>query len=80
MRATSGDEAVPYWTSLLTEWGWTNRKKREDLALMAVDALGKLGSPAAQAALEAGVKKGTAPVKQACATTLAGDSKHSKTA
>jgi hypothetical protein len=80
MRATTGDEAVPYWTSLLTEWGWTNRKKREDLALMAVDALGKLGTPLAYDALEAGAKKGTSAVKQACVTALAGINKHTKTA
>jgi HEAT repeat protein len=80
MRATAGDEAVPYWTNLLTERGWTNRKKREDLALMAIDTLGKLGTSAAQAALETGAKRGTAAVKQACATTLAGVSKHPKTA
>ena len=80
MRATTGDEAVPYWTSLLTEWGWTNRKKREDLALMAIDTLGKLGTSAAQAALETGTKKGKTAVKQACATTLAGVSKHPRTA
>lgn len=79
MRATAGDGAVPYWTSLLTEWGWTNRKKREELALMATDALGKLGTPAAQAALETGSVKGTASVKQACATILAGISKHPRT-
>lgn len=80
MRVTCGDEAVPYWTTLLTEWGWTNRKKREDLALMAIDALGKLGTSAAQAALETGTKKGTAAVKQACAAALAGVSKHPRTA
>jgi putative SOS response-associated peptidase YedK len=80
MRATARDEAVFYWTGLLTEWGWTNRKKREELALMAIDALGKLGTSAAQAALEAGMKKGTTAVKQACATTLASVSKQSKTA
>ena len=57
MRATTGDDAVPYWTNLLTEWGWTNRKKREELALMAIDALGKLGTSAAQAALETGAIK-----------------------
>ena len=80
MRLTAGDEAVPYWTSLLTEWGWTNRKKREELALMAIDALGKLGTPTAQTALEIGVKNGTAAVKQACLTTLTGISKHTRTA
>ncbi|MBH0189011.1 MAG: hypothetical protein HP493_09255, partial [Nitrospira sp.] len=34
VRATCGDEAVPYWESLLTEWSWTNRKKKEELALL----------------------------------------------
>jgi hypothetical protein len=80
IRVTAGDEAVPYWTSLLTEWGWTNRKKREDLALLAVDALGKLGTAAALAALETGSKKGTAAVKQACATAIAGVTRHQRTA
>jgi hypothetical protein len=80
MRATAGDEAVPYWITLLTEWGWTNRKKREELALMAVDALGKLGTPAAQAALDTGAKKGTAAVKQACVAALASAGKHPRTA
>jgi HEAT repeat protein len=78
MRVTAGDEAVPYWTTLLTEWGWTNRKKREDLALLAVDALSKLGTAAALAALDTGSKKGTTAVKQACATAMAG--KHQRTA
>jgi HEAT repeat protein len=80
MRATTGDEAVPYWTGLLTDRGWTNRKKREELALMATDALGKLGTPAAQAALETGATKGTSAVKHACVTILDGISKHPKTA
>ncbi|HZH48648.1 MAG TPA: hypothetical protein VFD86_02665, partial [Nitrospira sp.] len=79
-RATAGDEAVPYWTTLLTEWGWTNRKKREELALLAVDALGKLGTAAAHAALDTGTKKGTAAVKQACAAAIAGMNKYSRTA
>jgi HEAT repeat protein len=80
IRVTAGDDAVPYWTTLLTDWGWTNRKKREDLALLAVDALGKLGTAAAKAALDAGSKKGTAAVKQACTAALAGASKHLRTA
>ena len=80
MRLTAGDDAVPYWTTLLTEWGWTNRKKREDLDLLAVDALGKLGTAAALAALDTGAKKGTAAVKQACATAIASATKHQRTA
>lgn len=80
IRVTAGDDAVPYWTTLLTEWGWTNRKKREDLALLAVDALGKLGTAAALAALETGSKKGTAAVKHACATAIASVTRHQRTA
>lgn len=71
MRATAADEAVPYWTELLTERGWINRKRREDLALMAVDALRKLGTDAAQAAIQTGLQKGTAAVKESCANALA---------
>ncbi len=71
MRTTAGDEAVPYWTGLLTDWGWTNRKKREELALLAVDALGKLGSPAAVSGLQTGQQNGGgSTVKQACTAAL----------
>lgn len=79
IRLTSRDEAVLYWRTLLTEWGWTNRKKREELALMAVDALGKLGTAAAHAALEFGANRGTAAVKHACVATLAAASKNPRT-
>ena len=67
VRSTCGDEAVPYWESLLTEWSWTNRKKKEELAILAAETLGKLATPAAIAALELGLKKGGAAVRQACA-------------
>jgi hypothetical protein len=75
MRATCGDEAVAYWTGLLTDRGWTNRKKREELALLAVDALGKLSTPAALAALQLGLQKGGPGVKQAAAAAFAAASK-----
>ncbi len=71
MRQTAGDEAVPYWQSLFTEWSWTNRQKREDLAVLAADTLGKLGSPAALAALDIGQKKGSTTVRRACVAALA---------
>jgi hypothetical protein len=71
MRATSRNEAVPYWSDLLTDWGWTNRKKREDLALLAAETLGKLATPEAMAALQVGQQKGGASVKQACGVALA---------
>jgi len=71
MRATARNEAVPYLSGLLTDRGWTNRKKREDLALLAAETLGKLATPEAIAALEVGRQKGGAAVAQACAAAIA---------
>lgn len=79
VRQTAGDEAVPYWQSLFTEWSWTNRKNKEESAVMAAEALGKLGTPAALAALEVGQKKGSSAVRQACATALTLAAKRQKT-
>jgi HEAT repeat protein len=70
IRATCGDEAIPYWESLFTEWAWTNRKKKEELAVLAAETLGKLATPAAVATLELGVKKGGAAARQACTMAL----------
>ena len=70
IKHTAGDEAVPYWQGLLTEWSWTNRKKKEELAVLAADTLGKLATSAALAALELGQKKGGTAVKQACSVAL----------
>src|SRR5262249_17837585 len=71
VRATSGDDAVPFWQNLLTDWSWTNRRRREDLALLAAETLGKLATASAIAALELGQKKAGSAVRQACATALA---------
>jgi hypothetical protein len=71
MRATSGDESIPFFQSLMMERSWTNRKKKEELATLAAEALGKLGTPAALAALALGQKKGGAPLRQACTAALA---------
>lgn len=71
LKQTAADEAVPYWQGVLTEWSWTNRKKKEELALLAADILGKLATPPALAALELGQKKGGAAVRQACSAALA---------
>ena len=70
VRATCGDEAVPYWQGLMTEWAWMNRRKKEELAVIGAETLGKLGTPAAIAALSLGVQKGSAAVRQACAAAL----------
>lgn len=71
MRATSSHEVIPYFEGLITEWSWTNRKKKDELAALAAEALGKLATPAALAALALGQKKGSATVRQACVAALA---------
>lgn len=70
VRATCGDEAVPYWQRLMTEWAWMNRRKKEELAVIGAETLGKLATPAAIAALSIGAQKGSAAVRQACAAAL----------
>jgi hypothetical protein len=45
-----------------------------------VDALSKLGTAAALTALDTGSKKGTAAIKQACATAVASITRHQRTA
>ena len=70
VRATCGDEAVPYWQGLMTEWTWMNRKKKEELAVLGAETLGKLATPTAIAALSLGAQKGNAAVRQACAAAL----------
>jgi HEAT repeat protein len=70
VRATCGDEAVPYWQGLMTEWTWINRRKKEELAIIAAETLGKLATPTAIAALSLGAQKGSAAVRHACAAAL----------
>ena len=70
IRATCGDEAVPYWQGLMTEWAWMNRRKKEELAVIGAEMLGKLATPTAIAALSLGAQKGSAAVRQACAAAL----------
>jgi hypothetical protein len=71
MRVTSHDEVIPFFEGLITERSWTNRKKKEELAALAAEALGKLATPAALATLELGQKKGGAAVRQSCTAALA---------
>ena len=71
MRTTSSDEAIPFFERLITERSWTNRKKKEEIAALAAETLGKLPTPAALATLERGQKKGAAAVRQACTAALA---------
>lgn len=70
IRATCGDEAIPYWQDLLVAWSWTNRRKKEELATLAAETLGKLATPAAITALELGIQKGNSTVRQACSSAM----------
>jgi hypothetical protein len=54
----------------MTEWAWMNRKKKEELAVIGAETLGKLATTAAIAALSLGAKKGSSAVRQACAAAL----------
>ena len=78
MRVSCGDEAVPYWQGLMTAWAWTNRRKREELAVLAAETLGKLATPAAITALQRGAKKGNSAVRQACSLALTQTIKHQR--
>ena len=78
IRATCGDEAVPYWQGLMTAWAWTNRRKKEELAVLAAETLGKLATPAAVAALTLGSRKGGSAVRQACNVALMQTHKHQR--
>jgi hypothetical protein len=71
VRATCGDEVIPFFEGLIMERSWTNRKKKEELAALAAETLGKLPTPAALTTLELGQKKGGATVRQACTAALA---------
>lgn len=71
MRWCTSDAFVAFWQGLLVERGWKQRQKREESALIAVETLAALGSPAARGALEVGKQRGSPAVKSACAAALA---------
>ncbi len=71
LRATAGDEAVPWWQSILLERGRKQRPNHEETALFAVKALALLDTPRAREALAAGEQDGNPAVRKACAAALA---------
>lgn len=70
LRATAGDEAVPWWQALLLERGPKQRPNHEETALFAVKALVLLNTPRAREALASG-EDGSPAVRKACAAALA---------
>ncbi|MGH7205332.1 MAG: HEAT repeat domain-containing protein [Nitrospiraceae bacterium] len=71
MRQTTGEDAVPYWHELVTQWLLTDSKNKQSIGVLAAEALGKVGTPAAIAALEAGQKRMNRAIRNACTTALA---------
>ncbi len=70
-RATSGDEVLPFFESLIMDRSWTNRKNKDELAVLAAETLGRSPTPAAVTTLELGQKKGGTAIRQACTAALA---------
>lgn len=70
MSQATGNECVPFWEELITQRFWFNRKKQE-AGTLAAEMLGRVGTPEALAALEAGKKRGSRAVRKACAAALA---------
>ncbi|MDN5942174.1 MAG: HEAT repeat domain-containing protein [Nitrospira sp.] len=70
-RATSGDEVLPFFENLIMDRSWTNRKKKDELAVLAAETLGRSPTPAAVTTLELGQKKAGAAIRQACTAALA---------
>ncbi|MEE9205086.1 MAG: HEAT repeat domain-containing protein [Nitrospirales bacterium] len=70
MGQTARDEAVPYLQQLVTQRLWPHRKMRQEIGTLAAEALGKIGSPAALAALATGQKRFNRVIREACASTL----------
>ncbi|MBI3809160.1 MAG: HEAT repeat domain-containing protein [Nitrospirae bacterium] len=77
---TAGDQAVTYWRTLVTQWLWTNRAKKQELGVLAAEALGRTGTPAAVAALKAGEKRRNKAIRNACTVALASLAKRQQAA
>ena len=78
MRLTAGEEAVSYWHELVTQWLWTDSKKKQTIGVLAAESLGRLGTPAAVAALEAGQKRMNRAIRNACGAALASMAKQKR--
>ncbi len=70
MSQATGNHCIRFWEELITHRFWFNRKKQE-AGTLAAEALGRLGTPEAITALEAGKKRGGRAVRKACVAALA---------
>jgi HEAT repeat protein len=70
MSQTSQAEAIPYFAGLVKQWLWFKPKQKQELALLAAETLGRVGSPEAVAVLEAGAKRRHKLIRNACKAAL----------
>ena len=70
MRQTIGEECIPYWHRLVTKPSWMNRKKIQEGAILAAEALGALGTSAALLVLKAGQRRFNRAIRKACTEAL----------
>lgn len=75
LRLTAGEEAIPHLRQWVTAWSWFKRKKKDELALLAVGTLKMIASSAALAVLEEGARGKNKAVQQACTKALSSLSK-----
>jgi HEAT repeat protein len=71
MRQTAGEETIPYWHRLLTRRSWRNRKRLQEDSILAAEALGTMGTPAAMLALKTGQRRFNRAIRKACTDALA---------
>lgn len=71
MRQTIGEESIPYWHRLVTRSSWMHRRKVQEGAILAAEALGALGTSAALLVLKAGQRRFNRAIRKACTAALA---------
>jgi HEAT repeat protein len=65
-----GDEAVPYLHRLVMQPLWTKRVQKQELGVLAAQALGRIGTEAAVTALKDGEKRFNRAIRNACEQSL----------
>ena len=65
-----GDEAVPYLHRLVMQPLWTKRMQKQELGVLAAQALGRIGTEAAIKALKDGQKRFNRAIRNACEQSL----------
>jgi HEAT repeat protein len=71
LRQTTGEDSIPYWHRLVTKPSWMNRKKIQEGAILAAEALGALGTSSALLVLKAGQRRFNRAIRKACTEALA---------